>query len=182
MAESTDKKEGKKQDKLYQFIPVSDDSGTMIPKILILDGAPVMRKMAGGFEVEESKSVSISVNGALQYHVPANNNPDYSYVSNGMAETCRKTQGKYGKGKPGSIVEIPLTRKETRVVDGEKQEMEVSNIGNMPPELMPKTPETKQIGKLTDMVEEKDAKLAEQDAYIKSLVAKLESSKKKNKE
>jgi len=181
MTEATDKKV-KKQDKLYQFIPSNDEAGILMPKTLILNGAPEFRKLAGGIGIEEPKAVSMSVNNALQYHVRANNNPDYDYLVEGMEQVCKRSQEKYGEGKAGSIQEIPLFRKEKRKIDGKLTEIEVSNIGNMPEEFTPKSPEAKELTKLSAQLAEKDQALSDQDAYIKKLVAELESNRKKNKE
>jgi len=179
MTEATDKK---KQDKLYQFVPSNDEVGILMPKTLILNGAPESRMLMGGFAVQQPKAVTLSVNTALQYHIKAENNPDYDYLIEGMENVCKRTQAKYGRGNAGSIVGIPLTRKEKHVINGVAKEVDVSNIGNMPDEYTPKSPEARALSELSETLVEKDGKLVEQDAYIKKLVAELESARKKSKE
>jgi hypothetical protein len=161
----------KRQAKLYQFVPSLD--GKMLPEILLVLGKPNDRRPDG--TVDPTPTITLKASdGALQYYIP-DDSPHIKELTQRMEALCEKKCRLYGEGKPGSVVEIPLTRK----VKGE----DVSNLGHVLDEYLPKTDLQKLQERNAELEAKakdsgaKDEKLAEQDKYIKDLLAQLKSSK-----
>ena len=167
-----------RKDRLYQFIP--DVAGSYKPAKMIIGGRA--RTFNPDGSVNEGTSVKLNPNAALQYFLPANH-PDYEYAVAGMNKKIIRRNRKYGKGNPGSIVEIPLYRKEKQSSEdgnGKKKtvEIEVCNIGNIPEEYAPKTQEQTlririaeleaavKAGAGSDKLEELKSELAEKESQM----------------
>jgi len=166
-----------RKDKLFQFVP--DGAGNLKPKTLVMQGRK-RSTMADGTMVEGT-SVKLKYNSALQYHVRSNI-ADYDEALVGMKAMVQKFGKIYGKGKPGSIVEIPLSRIEKRKeknADGKMVtvDVEVGNIGSIPEKYTPKSDEQK----LRERVAELEAKEADGDSGAKIDALETESSEKSEK-
>lgn len=161
------------KDKLYQFIP--DVAQSLKPAKLMITGPKTFNP---DNSVNEGCCIKLKPNAALQYFL-SESNPDYVLAVEKMKRKMEKRDEKFGKGKPGSIVEIPLERKEKRTVtgeDGEEKttEVTVSNIGNIPDKYVPKTQEQTLRSDLATSQAEGKSK----DAKIAALLAEVAASKK----
>ena len=167
-----------KQDKLFQFIP--DVEGKLRPNTLMLEGQESKPRADGKFV--PTPVVIMKANNALQYHVSARK-PHYKEVVAHMEAIAESSAKVFGKGKPGSIKEIPLTYK---AKDADGKPIVKSNIGSIPTEYVAK-PEVVRLkeeiaalkakGDKAEIVEAKDKELEEKDAHIKELVAQLNAVK-----
>jgi len=127
--------------KLYQFIP--DIAQSLKPAKMIIAGKA--RTFNPDGSVNEGTNIKLKPNAALQYFLPENH-PDFDEAVIKMKRKIEKRNIKFGKGKPGSIIEIALDRVEERIEkddDGKdvKVKVTVSNIGNIPDKYVPKTAE-----------------------------------------